>query len=718
MVDEALRRRSAWLGIDPRVGRHDGYGHGSGHHDVPVIALRTDIGVDAGGIAEFPGNLRIDRRGRDHYQGGRDAVEIDLGAAEFGGQRKLGGIGRRGMEREIGALHLGDSARRQGGGVTAAGKVGPAGRSRDARGSGSGDRSNGAEKCSIVAVDAAEARGEQQNPGSQIGRRVDVGIAGAAVGGIDQIRQRGDDGADGVGRQHGVFVVGAAGDGGSRGRAAGGSGGLGAADVDIDYISGLNRGRWNRGRGYGAGDQGTEGHGALGHNINARGIDHAGVGDCVFSHRIDGDAPVVRVADVEVGAIPGERHGRAQGIGCVGSLSDGAGGVGGIGGLADHQVRGDAAGGGNLVEHQNPVVAAIGDEEPVVHRQHEAGKTQRCIAVSRVGGVAVGVRAVGHLTENRSLYRGHGSVGGAGRIRVVGNRADQVRLADGHVGRDDGVGLDAVGGGNGVPDEHAVVAEVGDEDVDAVGADGNRVEHQAGRDAVLLLREVGLDKGGEIGRAEHQIGGRAVAGGDLVEDEHAVVLRVGDVEAAVLNPHSLGAAHGFGVGDIARQRSGFEVGLAHHYIGRRVVAGRNAVPDEHAVVVGVGHHQVNAIAGDGSGQAQGGVGGRHVQGGGGEIRLSQHQRGTADTDRALAGVGQRVGGPGQHAGEILVEEHAVIGGRGSHAIRIGDEQSVGGVGNAAGRAENHIAGIGILGGEGGLPDHQPCGLSRGEVGGA
>ena len=88
----------------------------------------------------------------------------------------------------------------------------------------------------------------------------------------------------------------------------------------------------------------------------------------------------------------------------------------------------------------------------------------------------------------------------------------------------------------------------------------------------------------------------------------------------------------------------------------------------------------------------------------------------ADTDRALAVVDQRIGGLGQHAGKILKKQHAMIAGRGSHAIRIGYEQSVGGVRQSTGAAENGVTGIGILRGEGWLSDDQPGGLPPGKVG--
>ena len=47
---------------------------------------------------------------------------------------------------------------------------------------------------------------------------------------------------------------------------------------------------------------------------------------------------------------------------------------------------------------------------------------------------------------------------------------------------------------------------------------------------------------------------------------------------------------------------------------------------------------------------------------GGEIGLSEHDRGVADTDRALAVIGQVVGGPRQHAGRILEQQYAMIAG--------------------------------------------------------
>src|SRR4030095_8537459 len=87
-----------------------------------------------------------------------------------------------------------------------------------------------------------------------------------------------------------------------------------------------------------------------------------------------------------------------------------------------------------------------------------------------------------------------------------------------------------------------------------------------------------------------------------------------------------------------------------------------------------------------------------------------------DTDRALAVIDQRIGGLGQHAGKILIEQNAVIAGRGSHTIRIGYKQGVGRVRQSTGAAENRVTGIGILRGKGWLSDDQPGGLPPGKIG--
>ena len=185
MVNDAHRRVGIRLGVDSGIGRHDGYRHRRGHDHRTVIALRTDKGVDAGGIAQFPGNLRVHLGRRDHHQRRRDAVEIDLRAAEFVGQRILLGIGRRGMVREIGAGHRNDAAGRNRGRISAAGQSGAAGRGGDLRRGGPAGRRDRHVDGNVIAGRAGDPGGQNHVAGGQVGRGVDVGIAGAAVGGID-----------------------------------------------------------------------------------------------------------------------------------------------------------------------------------------------------------------------------------------------------------------------------------------------------------------------------------------------------------------------------------------------------------------------------------------------------------------------------------------------------------------------------------------------------
>ena len=312
------------------------------------------------------------------------------------------------------------------------------------------------------------------------------------------------------------------------------------------------------------------------------------------------------------------------------------------------------------------------------------------------------------VAENGSLLVG--SVVGVGGKCVVGDRTDHVGLADHNIGGG------PIRTGNRIPDQHAIVAQVRDEDVDPIGRDRNRIQQLVGLDVVLLLRQVRLDESGEVGLSQHDVGSRAVARRYTVEDQHAIVLCVSHIEAAVLNPHALRPAHGLRIRGTGRQGSAGEVRLADHNVCRCIVGGGNAVPYEYPVVIGVRHHHVNAVGGHRGGQAQRSRRGGEIFRHGSEIRLPQHQRGMADADRALAVVNQRIRGFGQHAREILIKKHAMIAGRRSHTIRIRNEQSVGGVGQTTGPAENGVAGIGILGGKGWLSDDQPGGLSAGKVG--
>ena len=221
----------------------------------------------------------------------------------------------------------------------------------------------------------------------------------------------------------------------------------------------------------------------------------------------------------------------------------------------------------------------------------------------------------------------------------------------------------------------------------------------------------------KLGCAEHHVGGRAVGGRDAVVDQDAIVLRVGDVEPAVLNPNALRAAHAtwrsasWPTG-LVLVKSGWPTTTSAGWLlmlGMRfqmstrlwsVSATTTCTPSD---ATAVGRRRALRC-------------GREIQGRRGEIGLAEHDRGLTDADRALAVVGQLSGGLGNMRRGVLEEQDAMIGGSGADAVGVGHEQGVGGERQSAGAADDDVAGIRVLAGEGGLTDDQPGGLPRGEVG--
>ena len=69
--------------------------------------------------------------------------------------------------------------------------------------------------------------------------------------------------------------------------------------------------------------------------------------------------------------------------------------------------------------------------------------------------------------------------------------------------------------------------------------------------------------------------------------------RVGDDEPALINEHPGGQVHPLlGAASPGGRPLGLSVGLPEHHIGGLLVVLGHAVPDQHPVVAGVGHHQV------------------------------------------------------------------------------------------------------------------------------
>ena len=201
----------------------------------------------------------------------------------------------------------------------------------------------------------------------------------------------------------------------------------------------------------------------------------------------------------------------------------------------------------------------------------------------------------------------------------------------------------------------------------------------------------------------------------MVINHDPVVLRVGDVQLPVLDPHALGTAHGFRrrrvIGRYARAG---EIRLPHHYVGRLIVHGRDSVPDQNAVVVGIRNHDVDAVGGHRRRQPQTARVGGNVLGGGLKIRLPEHQICLAQAHRALAVVHQLRRRARQHGREALEKQNPMVGRCGAHVIGVSYEQRIGRVGNTAHPAQNRVARVRIRDGEGRLPNDQTGGLPIGE----
>ena len=444
--------------------------------------------------------------------------------------------------------------------------------------------------------------------------------------------------------------------------------------------------------------------GTGGDDIQAGGIADGLVRQDCGRQRIDRNAAVKGVAHIEAGAVPRQGHGSAQRIGCVGRLIDRAAQ------LADDYVGGRRVLSRNLVVYQDAIVTAIGDEQPSAPDQGKAREVQGGVADGGVGRIAVAVVAVGRGTQDRGLLvRGIGRIGSE---RVVGDRAVHVGLPD------DDIGAGVVRGRNGVPDEHAVVAEVGDNQTDSVGRHGHRVQEVLGGRAGLLLGEVRLDEGGEVRLAENHVGRDAIGGGYAVVDEDAVVLCIGNVEPAVLNPDSLRTTHGFRGRSVAAGRlelfmSGCPTTTSAAWL---LMVGMRFQMSTRLWLVSATTTWTPSVA-TAVGRRRELGGGGEVLGGGGEIGLAEHYGGLADADRAFAGVGQFGGGAREHGRDSLVDQDAMVRGTGAYAVRVGHEEGIVGIRQTADAADYRVTGVGILTGERGLADDQPGGLSIRKTGG-
>ena len=80
-----------------------------------------------------------------------------------------------------------------------------------------------------------------------------------------------------------------------------------------------------------------------------------------------------------------------------------------------------------------------------------------------------------------------------------------------------------------------------------------------------------------------------------------MILRIGNVQFPVLKPDALRTAKALIVGRVTRAQvrgCGLKVVLADHYVGGRAADKRDGIPDQDAVVVGIGDGQDLAVRGN------------------------------------------------------------------------------------------------------------------------
>ena len=91
--------------------------------------------------------------------------------------------------------------------------------------------------------------------------------------------------------------------------------------------------------------------------------------------RINHHSPVIRIGDIQVQSIPGERRRRLKRIASIGIL---ACVVAELVGFAENRIRAHAVRGRDCVEDQHAIVAAIRNEKARAVGNRIAGKRQRC----------------------------------------------------------------------------------------------------------------------------------------------------------------------------------------------------------------------------------------------------------------------------------------------------------------------------------------------------
>ena len=244
-------------------------------------------------------------------------------------------------------------------------------------------------------------------------------------------------------------------------------------------------------------------------------------------------------------------------------------------GLTEHRVRRVTRRGGRRDVEEHPVVVGVGDDD------------------AAVGGVAVDVegRIDEHVLGTVEGRRGR-------RSPAVHEPHREAALAENDRRRR------VVAGRDTRPDQDAVVLGVCHRQLPTRdGESHRRGEAATVRRCVPLVGRVVV----EVRLPNHDVGRRAIrqiveAGGraqDIVEDQDAVVTAVADEELVGVRrvvhvgrrPEGRRGGRRTRGRATVRQRVG-QVALTEHGERARVVSGRQAVEDQHAMIVGVGHEEV------------------------------------------------------------------------------------------------------------------------------
>ena len=432
---------------------------------------------------------------------------------------------------------------------------------------------------------------------------------------------------------------------------------------------------------------------------NAVEIDH------VLARREDQDAARERVGDEQILAVIGHGRRRADAPRPLG-----------LGELHEVRLADDQVGLGtvlcrDLVVDQDAVVARIGHEQTLVHHQREAREVQRPGAAARVAHlVGIQLRALGRQRDHeRHVGRGRLVLASASvvvqRPDRIAKRRCVVGLAGGEVGLPDHhVRAGKVLRRHGVIDHDPVEAKIGDEQTPLRDSHADRVEQVLVVWIVDALGQVRLVPRVQVGLAQDEVRRLAVRGRDRVPDQDPAVLGVGHEQAPAIEPHALRPAHAAGRGFWGKAA---EVGLAEHDVRWRAADGRDRVPQQDAVVVGVSDRQDNPVAVHGGGVVEAGHVRQVRRRGGVEVRLPQHDVGESDASRAERVLRQQQVGLRHEAGDVVVDQDAVVDRARAEPVAVGHEEPVGRVGNALRRPEHLAAGDRVLASEALLADDQP-----------